>query len=277
MTGDADVHVELDDRVLERLAVLICGDDTTPYYRTGREIGEFFRAAKWTHVHEVDGYRVPWVVARLRERREDSDGLNRLILRLADPREYLDEDAARVLVVRDLNQLLSVEGYRVGYLQGRPCLTKIDPTIERPMLPDPLELRANLAVVVSDQGFGEQLQGRLDEAYVCWKAGAPTAAIIMLGSLLEGALYDVATSRHESGKKPTDHLASLIDLARDSRWIARDVVEYAHVLRGHRNFVHPKKQWDESYVPDYDTVQIAWNVVVAALNDLGDTAGSVQK
>ena len=44
----------------------------------------------------------------------------------------------------------------------------------------------------------------------------------------------------------------------------KDVVDYAHVLRDHRNLVHPKKQWTQAYAPESDTVLIAWNVVVAA-------------
>jgi hypothetical protein len=90
----------------------------------------------------------------------------------------------------------------------------------------------------------------------------------MLGSVLEGMLYDVALSRHQDGKKPTDHLETLIDLAQQQKWIAQDVVDYAHVVRDHRNLVHPKKQWTQSYAPEDDIVRIAWNVVVAALNDL---------
>ncbi|MEH1058711.1 hypothetical protein V6U89_26305 [Micromonospora sp. CPCC 206171] len=46
------------------------------------------------------------------------------------------------------------------------------------------------------------------------------------------------------------------------------MIDYAHVLRNHRNLVHPKKQLKQRYAPDADTVRIAWNVVVAALNDL---------
>ncbi|MFC0432731.1 hypothetical protein [Kutzneria buriramensis] len=46
------------------------------------------------------------------------------------------------------------------------------------------------------------------------------------------------------------------------------MVDYAHVLRGHRNLVHPRRQHMDGYRPDEDFVRIAWNVVVAALDDL---------
>jgi hypothetical protein len=171
-------------------------------------------------------------------------------------------------VVQELNQLLAVEGYQVVYVGSRPDLIAQEPTLKRPAMRAPLELTASLSEIVSDAAFGAQLKSRLDEAHICWKSGASTAAIIMLGSLLEGVLYDVALSQHEEGRKPDDRLENLINLAKDKGWLAQDVVDYAHVLRNHRNLVHPKKQLTQGYAPEDDTVRIAWNVVVAALNDL---------
>jgi hypothetical protein len=260
--------VELDTNVLDRLAGLICGDDSTPYYRRGFEIEEFFEAAGWRRLGEVEGSRRTWVFERLKERRHDSEALHRLLLRLADPREYIEDDDARSRVVQELNELLAIEGYQIIYKAGRPELISQEPTLKRPAMKAPVQLTASLAEIVSDAAFGAQLQGRLDEAHKCWNVGAPTAAIIMLGSLLEGVLYDVALSQLEGDRQPDDRLQNLINLAKEKGWFAQDVVDYAHVLRNHRNLVHPKKQLTEGYAPEEDTVRIAWNVVVAALNDL---------
>lgn len=76
------------------------------------------------------------------------------------------------------------------------------------------------------------------------------------------------------GPQPKDHLQRLIELAETKGWIAKDVTDYAHVLRDHRNLVHPKKQLVDDYQPEDDTVRIAWNVVVAALNDLAEPVGT---
>ncbi|NJC73012.1 hypothetical protein HC031_25325 [Planosporangium thailandense] len=268
MTATNDVRVELDDNILNRLADLICGDDSTPVYRTGREIGAFFEAAGWRRVGDVDGPRRQWVLDLLKQRRRDSDALRRLVLRLADPREYLDNDDARLHVVQELNQLLALEGYQVVYVGSRPDLISQTPTMKRPAMQAPAQLTASLTDIVSDPEFGKQLKSRLDEAHTCWKSGACTAAIIMLGSTLEGVLYDVALARHAGGRPPTDNLQELINLAKRNGWIAQDVIDYVDVLRNHRNLVHPKKQYTQRYSPEEDTVRIAWNVVVAALNDL---------
>jgi hypothetical protein len=81
-------------------------------------------------------------------------------------------------------------------------------------------------------------------------------------------LFDVAITRNQGGKEPTDHLQSLIATAQRNGWISREVAEYSDVLREHRNLVHPKKQFTGGYAPEDKVVQIAWQVVVAALNDL---------
>src|SRR5215470_1261712 len=261
-TGD-EIRVELDDNVLERLASLICGDDSTPYYRTGPQLSKFFDNAGWRRVGEFDGYRRAWVLDKLRQRRRDSEALHRVLLRLADPREYLDDDNVRIQVLQELNELLAVEGYQVVYRGSRPELITQTPTLKRPAMQAPIQLTASLAEIVSDAEFGKQLKARLDESHICWKSGACTAAIIMLGSLLEGVLYDVALSQHDDGPRPNDRLEDLINLAKEKGWFAQDVVDYAHVLRNHRNLVHPKKQLTQGYAPEDDTVRIAWNVVAA--------------
>ncbi|MGI5132974.1 hypothetical protein ACQEVB_39675 [Pseudonocardia sp. CA-107938] len=267
-------EIELDDAVLERLASIICGDDG-PFYRRGFEIVKFFRAAGWSVPDEVDVARRAWTIARLLEGKDDGVAMARLVLRLADRREYLGEDTAHTRVLDDLNALLQIEGYAIVTERGRPKLVEDEQELGR--MAAPIELTASVSQIVSDKEFGEQLSRRLDEAHRCWQSAAPTAAIVMLGSVLEGVLYDVAISRHDSGKVPTDHLESLINMAGENRWIAKDVVDYAHVLRDHRNLVHPKKQWKQAYAPEGDTVDIAWRVVVAALNDLAELGPPLQR
>lgn len=67
----------------------------------------------------------------------------------------------------------------------------------------------------------------------------------MLGSLLEGVLYDVALNQHKDGQKPDDRLENLINLAKEKGWFAQDVVDYAHVLRNHRNLKRYSKPFSE--------------------------------
>ncbi len=267
MTTHAE-SLQFDRNILESLADIICGDESTPYYRTGWELSRFFEAAGWAWVGAVDGARRTWVVEQLTDRRADDAAMHRLLRRLVDPREYLEEKDACAVVLAEVNGLLALEGYELYYAPDGPDLRRRTRSFHRLTSQVPVELTADLGRLVSDQRFGAVLRKRLDEAHQCWQNGAFLAAVIMLGSLLEGVLLDFARSRYDSNVR--DNLSSLITLAGKEGWLTMDVVEYAHVLRNHRNLVHPNKQHTEGHNPDTDTVRISWNVVIAAINDLAD-------
>jgi hypothetical protein len=258
----------LDPNVLEGIADVICGDDSTSYYRSGRQLERLFAAAGWRWVRDLDGGqgRRAWVVDQLNGSRVDGQAMEALLTRLIDPREYLEDDSARAATLADLNRLLVLEGLELTYDDDGPQLRPRTRQFQRPNSEVPVELTADLGGLVRDETFGALLRKRLDEANICWHHGAHLAAVIMLGSLLEGVLLDFARNQHDA--EVSDNLARLIGLAGTKGWLAKDVVDYAHVLRNHRNLVHPNKQHTDGHAPDGDTVMIAWNVVVAAINDL---------
>src|SRR5690606_6414726 len=265
----------LDANTLEELARVICGDEHL-YYRKGYEIARFLEHAGWQRVPEYDGeYRREWTLARLTERREDATELEKVLLRLADPREYLDEPDQLPAVISAVNAFLIHEGARLENPGGRPRLVACDPSLAHPGSQGPVELRAAMIDLISDQTMAGLLQHRLDEARTCYANGAHVAAIIMLGSLLEGVLVHVVQERDASGlgNKSLDHvnLDTLIKTCHDSGWIGADVERFCHELRKYRNFVHPRAEIREAHTPDRDTLDMCWPVVNAVLNDLADS------
>jgi hypothetical protein len=277
MTDGRHAGVSLDANVLEHLADIVCGDDTSPYYRQGWQLSRLFAAADWRWTGDCEGGRRAWVIDQLKDRRADPHALERLLLRLADPREYVDDQDARAAVVADLNSLLALEGYEIYYVPDGPRIRPRSRSLQRLNDAAPVELEVDLAKIVEDGRFGAQLTRRLEEARICRVEGAYLAAVIMLGSLLEGVLYDFARLQAADGESVDDNLQRLIRLAGERGWVARDVTDYADVLRDHRNLVHPRKQDRGGHVPDEDSVRIAWNVVVAALNDLAAAKGSAER
>ncbi|MFD8391630.1 hypothetical protein ACFV2N_21155 [Streptomyces sp. NPDC059680] len=265
----------LDANTLEELARVICGDEHL-YYRKGYEIARFLEHAGWQRVPEYDGeYRREWTLARLTERREDPTELEKVLLRLADPREYLDEPDQLPAVISAVNAFLIHEGARLENPGGRPRLVACDPSLAHPGSQGSVELRAAMTDLISDQTMAGLLQHRLDEARTCYANGAHVAAIIMLGSLLEGVLVHVVQERDASllGNKSPDHvnLDTLIKTCHDADWIGADVERFCHELRKYRNFVHPRAEIREAHTPDRDTLDMCWPVVNAVLNDLADS------
>ncbi|MFB7465217.1 hypothetical protein ACFCZ1_17295 [Streptomyces sp. NPDC056224] len=271
MTAQSPLGI-LDANTLEELARVICGDDHL-YYRKGFEIARFLEHAGWQRVPEYNGeYRMEWTLARLSERREEPTELERVLLRLADPREYLDEPDQLPAVVSAVNAFLVYEGARLENPGGRPRLVACDPSLAHPGSQGPTELSAAMTDLISDRKMAALLQHRLDEARTCYANGAHVAAIIMLGSLLEGVMVHVVRERDASrlGSTSADRvtLDTLIKTCHDAGWIGADVERFCHELRKYRNFVHPRAEIREAHTPDRDTLDMCWPVVNAVLNDL---------
>lgn len=274
MTQQSTIGI-LDGNTLEELARVICGDEHL-YYRKGFEIARFLEHAGWQRVPEYDGeYRKEWTLARLSERREDPTDLEKVLLRLADPREYFDEPEQLPAVVSAVNAFLVHEGARLENPGGRPRLVACDPSLNYPGSQGPVELNAAMTDLISGKDMATLLQHRLDEARTCYANGAHVAAIIMLGSLLEGVLVHVVQERNASllgGTSPDKvSLDTLIRTCHDAGWIGADVERFCHELRRYRNFVHPRAEIREAHAPDRDTLNMCWPVVNAVLNDLAES------
>jgi hypothetical protein len=124
---------------------------------------------------------------------------------------------------------------------------------------------------------------RWREAQKCMHAECFTAAIIMMGSILEAlllarAMLSTATAS-QSAKAPKQksgqavalqdwNLNALIDVSVDLRWIKADRGKFGHALRESRNVVHP---WVHATMrADFDlaTCRTSWEVLVASVDDL---------
>ncbi|WP_431967335.1 hypothetical protein [Actinacidiphila sp. bgisy160] len=270
--GTAAALGQLDANTLEEIARVICGDDNL-YYRKGWEISRFFINAGWEGVPAFDAeFRRDWAKERLTERRTQPAALEQVLLRLADPREYLDEPNQLPQVVSALNAFLVHEGLRLDTTGGRPRLQLCDPALAQPGQHAPAEFRATLTDIIRDPVMARVLQHRLDEAQTCYHNGAHIAATIMLGSLLEGVLLQVIKEHDTTllGSTPPDKatLEKLINACNTARLIGADIERFCHELRIYRNYVHPAAEIREAHAPDRDTLNVCWQVVGAVLNDL---------
>ncbi|WP_030685827.1 hypothetical protein [Streptomyces sp. NRRL B-1347] len=275
MTQEPTILGQLDGNTLKELARVICGDDHL-YYRRGFEIAEFLESAGWRNVPEYEGgYRSEWVLQQLIVRRESPMDLEKVLIRLADAREYLEEPDLLPTVINAVNTFLVHEGFRLENPGGRPRIVVCDPALAHPGQQAPVELKATMADIIHEPQMAALLQRRLDEARTCHANGAHVAAIIMLGSLLEGVLLTVVQQRDASllrGKNPDFiGLKVLIGICHEAGWIDIDVERFSQALREYRNFVHPRAEFREAHTPDRDTLTVSWYVVNSALNDLAAT------
>lgn len=269
----------LDENTLGRIADVICDTDG-PNHRQAWQLPLFFRHAGWRDVPEYrDIGRRRWVLDLLLSRRHDGGAIVQVLCRLSDPREYQEDPRVAQQVAQTLNRFLALEGVKVTYASGRAVVVDLPRAMLSPDAPATVDLVQDLSTFIRDPDLAGILRFRLDEASTCREHGACVSAIVMLGSVLEGALLDIATrfiaSAMRSSKAPGDgrklsswSLADLINVAHERGWIQPDVHAFAHSLRDYRNFVHPREQLRRGEFPDQDTVSVCWDVVIAALNDL---------
>lgn len=287
----------LDDSTLEVIAETICGgsasggsDYTSPGpYRTMSEIHAFFRRAGVTPQGESSTRK--WFVLEAlqslnRESRGNliSAGLERVLLRLATPLEYRSDTTMLHAVMGHLNQVLQIEGLEIVLDGVSPRLRQKAATVAPPKPAFKRDPAPDFRRLVSDSALADILSFRWDEAQRCVEAGAHLAAVVMMGSILEGVLLHkveqniaeankakAAPKERATGKPKPIHdwgISVLIDVAHELGWLQGDMKRFSHALRESRNIVHPYMQRLLSENPDHDTCAICWQVVRAGVADL---------
>jgi len=288
MTGDAPDLTPLDGKTLEAIADLICGNEG-PYYRKGWELPQFFRNAGLTCPNHDGSTRKWWVLERLKEFNKSPPEMRRVLLRIADPREYSGAPNPRDIlneVLSRLNRILAPEGLSVKLVDARATITKIPRTVpENELTKEEYVLTVpDFPLLTSwDTTLSDILVSRWKEVSKCVESGAYLAGIILLGSVLEGVLLAIVIQEPEAANRaaaaPKDNsgkvkkfgdwsFSDLINVAHEAGWIQLDAKRFSHILREYRNLVHPWEQREKKETPDEDTCRICWQVVKAAINDI---------
>lgn len=280
----------LDDSTLEAIAETICGAgegagggyESSGPYRSKSEIYKFFERAE-VEPQGISSTR-KWFVLESLQAFNATISLDKVLLRLASPREYRGDSETTQKVIDQLNQVLQIEGLEVVLLGVEPQIREKTPSVSAPKPKErPIEAPPNFQKLVSDATLADILSFRWEEAQKCVSAGAHLSAVVMMGSILEGVLlYKVEQdpkTANQAKNSPKDRtgkprpiqewgLSSLINVGNEVEWLQGDVKRFSHALRESRNIVHPYVQRLYKERPDEDTCSICWQVVRAAVADL---------
>ncbi len=127
------------------------------------------------------------------------------------------------------------------------------------------------------------LEKRLEEATKCLNNNIPLSCIFLIGSLLEGILFNAASKSpqkfNQSNSSPKDKngkvkpfrdwdLANFIDISHDIGLLKLDVKKFSNPVRYFRNYIHPREQMNSNFHPDLHTANICFQVLRAAIADL---------
>lgn len=135
-----------------------------------------------------------------------------------------------------------------------------------------------------DAAFQAVIEQRISEIHKSLKADAALAVIFLCGSTLEGLLLDAATKNNQrfnqANAAPKDKsgdvrpfhewtLDSLINTAHEVGLLSLDIKKHSHSLKDFRNYIHPRQQAVQNFKPDSHTARISWQVLQAAIANLG--------
>jgi len=273
----------LDSETLEAISELICGD-TGPVYRSGSMLPKFFRNAGLYSPDHDGSTRKWWALERLQEYSSEPENLEKIIKRLADPKEYRGDPELTTKAINKLNQILKVEGMKIELLGVIPKIREITPSFpEKKKETSQAYPIPDFSMIIDDSSLNDILGARWKETLKCIESEAYLSGIIIMGSILEGVLLSVIHRNPKdsniASSAPKDSqgnvrkfwdwtLSDMIDVAHELGWIKGDVKQFSHALRDYRNMVHPWHQRAKGEYPNEDTCKICWPVVVAAINEL---------
>jgi hypothetical protein len=139
----------------------------------------------------------------------------------------------------------------------------------------------DFSLIVRDPDLVRILRNRWGEANQCFDCAAYTATIILLGSILEGALLDRIQANpapaNQAKAAPRDQatgkvrqfgawtLTDLIEVSHECGWLKREARDFSKIVRDYRNFVHPNQERIEGVDISSSLCRITWEVVISAL------------
>jgi hypothetical protein len=181
-----------------------------------------------------------------------------------------DREAARSTYDTELKSLKQqLSGIRTNHVVSAST---------RPAKPAPLEAPPSFAKLVGDAAMQAALARRWTECNVCVSAGAPLAAVVMMGGLLEALLLarvnaepnkaSIFTAKAAPKDKNTGKalplkewmLRAYIDVAHELGWISQSAKDLGEVLRDYRNYIHPYKELSHGVSLTADDAALLWDV-----------------
>jgi hypothetical protein len=140
--------------------------------------------------------------------------------------------------------------------------------------------------LVGDATMQAILDRRWGECKRCIDAGAPLAATVMMGGLLEALLVAranklsdksklfkaAATPIDPKTKKPLDlrqwMLGPYIDVGHELKWISNSAKHVAVILRDYRNYIHPEKERSHGITLSPDDATMFWELTKTLSREL---------
>lgn len=279
----------LSSKTLEKLRIIINGDNTSDY-RSGSALVKFFNELGFTDVYG-QGFPSRWIYTD--EKLQIINGtpeLDECIKKTFAVVNYIDRIDELDSLIDEFNKYLAFDKWAVKRENDVISFKKLDRVIinEKPLKAFSSEeefLKKSFEIDIRslklDACIYEIIEARLREVEICVSNGAALSAVIMIGSILEGVLLNIANSYpklfNQANSAPKDRngkrvrkfsewtLNNFIDVAYEIGILKHDVKQFSYGVRDFRNYIHPYQQMLTQFAPDKQTALICFQVLKAAI------------
>ncbi|WP_455652113.1 hypothetical protein [Phascolarctobacterium sp.] len=287
--------MQLSNKTLEKLRIIINGDGT-PDYRSGPKLVEFFNELGFNDTYG-QGFPSRWIYTDDKLKRINrTPELDKCIRNTFAVINFIGRIPELDDLIADFNQYLAFDKWKVIRENDVITFKRLDKVVidsgvqpsaiikEEDFLKQTFDVNVDLLRLNID--VTEIIKMRLQEVESCIKSQAPLAAVILIGSILEGILLGIASAFPQlfnqvqcapkekdsvKNKKFQDwKLANLIDAAAEVGILKQDVKKFSHVVRDFRNYIHPYQQLVSKFSPDKHTALICLQVLKAAIYQIGE-------
>lgn len=262
------------------LAAALCGEQA-PHYRRLSDLRDLLGDGQAFPVDFTPTRKV-FAADRIRELQDIPLDLRDKLLASVDPRAFRGEPEKAQSALHQMNEFLAPDGLSIYIDNGMAEIKIIG--FEQSTKPDPATYSITITGLLTDHILASHVQDRFDQAEMSHDVGASLAAVIMLGSGLEGLLMGFAFDHYDAltmhSSLPADQagkqkklkeltLHELILFAHSVDWIESDAKDFANILRDYRNLVHPLKQISGNFsAPNTGTLQMCFPVIQQVVTDL---------
>lgn len=139
--------------------------------------------------------------------------------------------------------------------------------------------------LIADPAMVAILDARWRECAACIRAGAPLAATVMMGGMIEGLLLarinqlDDKSAIFRASSSPKDRsgvtlklqewtLKNYIDVAHEMTWISQTAKDIGVVIRDYRNYIHPQKELSHGLVLSAQDAKMLWEIAKRVIRQL---------
>lgn len=286
--------MQLSAKTLERLRVIINGDNT-PDYRKGYELVSFFNQLGFDDVY-AQGFPSRW--AYTDEKLQQINGTQDIDMCICNTFavvNYIGRIAELDALIADFNQYLAFDKWSVVRDNDTITFKRLDKVIidsGKRATTDTKEdeflkmtFNINVDLLGLDPNVSEVIKLRLQEVEACIWGEAPLASIFLIGSIMEGMLLGTAINYAQQFNQATSApkekdtakvrtfsywtLNNFIEVATEMGMLKQDVRKFSHVVRDFRNYIHPYEQMSSRFFPDKQTALICFQVLKAAISQIG--------